>query len=270
MTKTHFHKQDLVQFFDDFLKTNEEKRISSYLVSNSNMPGPRGNLELANTFVELVESYFSKNPTQLWGICLKLSNISSDDAPVNDPKEFLTFCGTYAIGAIGSLSSIYFDQAMLRLKESANDTRWRTREAVAMGLQKLLTRTPERTLDVLEGWIENNQWLAMRAVAAGVAEPFLLKNEQIAGKAFLLHKKIFATILGVKNCKSSDFKNLRKGLGYTLSVVTRATPKQGFNFMRELVSSQDKDILWIVRQNLRKKRLVKNFPDEVTSLKKLL
>jgi hypothetical protein len=55
----------------------------------------------------------------------------------------------------------------------------------------------------------------MRAVVAGVAEPLLLRNEQIAKKALEFHKRIFAKILTTRERKSSDFRILKKGLGYT-------------------------------------------------------
>ena len=271
MTKTEFYKQDLTVLFNNFLKTDNEKKIFDYLAFNSNLPSPRGNLELAAAFVEMIEIYSSRSLKELWDLCKEATSISSDEAPVNDPKEFLTFCGTYAIGALGSLYPKYLDKSLFCLKELAHDPRWRTREAVAMGIQKLLKRQPEKTLKILEGWIENSNWLIMRAVAAGVAEPPVLRVEWIAKKALELHKKIFNRILCSTDRKSSEFKTMRKGLGYTFSVVICALPKEeGIGYMYQLVNSQDTDILWIIRQNLRKNRLIKKFPDEVVSLKELL
>ena len=40
--------------------------------------------------------------------------------------------------------------------------------------------------------------------------------------------------------------------------------------MRQLIDSQDADILWIVKENLKKKRLINNFPNEIATIKKLL
>ena len=40
--------------------------------------------------------------------------------------------------------------------------------------------------------------------------------------------------------------------------------------MATLVDSQDSDVLWIVKENLKKNRLVKNFPEQIESMKKLL
>ena len=269
MVNTKFSKQDLTELLEEFLITGDEKKLTEYLISESNLPGPRGNLELAKEFADFIEVNFSKNPERLWNLCITATEISSDEAPVNDPKEFLTFCGACAIGAIGSVSSSLFDKALFLLKELACDSRWRTREAVAMGLQKMIERKPEETLNALDVWIDNGDWLVMRAVAAGVAEPFLLRNAQIAKKALAFHKKIFAKILAAKERKSFEFKAMRKGLGYTFSVVICGLPKEGFRLMCDVASSQDADILWIVKQNLGKNRLIKSFPDEVASIKNL-
>ncbi len=156
MSKKENHKKDLVNLFDEFLKTGEEGKIIEYIISNSNLPGPRANLELAEAFAEVVENYFSKDPEGLWSFCLKLIKISSDEAPVNDPREFLPFCGACAIGAIGSVSSTLFHKALSSLQELADDPRWRIRESVAMGIQKLLAKQSQKTLKELESWIKND------------------------------------------------------------------------------------------------------------------
>ena len=270
MGKKEGHKQDLVGFFDDFIMVGDEGKIVEYLVSNSDLPGRRANLELGEAFAEVVEDYFGKDPERLWGLCLKLIEVSSDEAPVNDPREFLSFCGAWAIGGIGSVSSEFFQKALARLKELANDPRWRLREAVAFGIQKLVGRESEKTLKELEGWIVGGNWLEMRAVAAGVAEPGLLRDKQVVRQGLALHKKIFDQIITAEERKSEAFKKLKQALGYCLSVVVCAVSKEGFECMYQLIESNDADILWIVNENLKKNRLIKNFPDEVTSLKELL
>jgi hypothetical protein len=268
--KKESYKQDLTHFLDDFLKTGNKDEITEYLVSKSNLPSPRGNLELAMAFAEVVEAYPSRELEKLWELCLKLTKISADEAPTNNPREFLTFCGTCALGAIASVSPSFFEKALVLLRELADDPRWRIREAVAMGIQKLLTKESQGTLKALENWIADNDWLAMRAVAAGVAEPPILKDDTTARRALELHRKIFDRIRSSKERKSDAFKATRKGLGYTLSVVVCAAPKEGFALMQQLAGQQDTDILWIVKQNLKKNRLIKNFPDNVASIKELV
>jgi hypothetical protein len=69
--------------------------------------------------------------------------------------------------------------------------------------------------------------------------------------------------------RNDDFRVLRRTLGYTLSVVTAASPEQGFALMRECASWHDHDVHWILRENLRKKRLAK-FTHDTANLLKLL
>ena len=269
MSKKESHREDLADLLSDFLKTDDEEKIMNFLVSNSNLPGPRGNLELAEAFAEVVADYSVTYPQETWTLASRLADVSPKEAPVNNPKEFLPFCGVVAIGAIGSVHPTFFRKALAFLKKVADDPRWRTREAVAMGIQKLVAKQSKSTLKELESWIANNEWLAMRAVAAGVAEPALLKEKQIARSALELHRKIFAQILAVRERKSDEFKTLRQALGYSLSVVICGIPQEGFEYMRRLVDSQDVDILWIVKENLKKNRLIKNFPNQVAGIKKL-
>ena len=269
MSRKENYRKHFAYYFDEFFKSNDEEKLREYLLSNSNLPGPRGNLELAYAFAETVENYATTEPERMWSLCQELISVSSE-APTNDPREFLAFCGTLATGSIGSISSVFFQKALSRLQEFARDPRWRTREAVAMGLQRLLAKQSQKSLNALEEWIRNDNWLVMRAIAAGVAEPALLGDEQTARQALELHKKIFAHILSARQRKSEEFKTLRQGLGYTLSVVTVAIPKEGFEYVRLLVNSRDTDVLWIIKENLKKNRLTKNFPNEVAQINKLL
>jgi hypothetical protein len=270
MSKKEGHGEDLVHLLNEFLKTGDEEKIMEYLISNSNLPGPRGNLELANAFAEVAEDHSIRNPQKIWELASRLTDVSPNEAPVNDPKEFLPFCGVVAIGAIGSAHTTYYLKAITFLKKQANDPRWRTREAVAMGIQKLIAKQSENTLKELENWIEKNEWLAMRAVVAGVAEPALLRDEQTARGALESHKRIFTQILAARERKSDEFKTLRQALGYSLSVIICPVPQEGFEYMRQLIDSRDADILWIIKENLKKNRLIKNFPNEVAAIRRSL
>jgi hypothetical protein len=269
MNRKENYKEHLTDLTNEFLKTGNAENLAKYLTSNSNLPGPRGNLELAEVFADVVEDNARGESEKLWDLCMKLAQFSPVEAPVNNPKEFLVFCGARGVGVLGS-STAFFQKALSRLKELASDSRWRTREAVAMAIQSMIEKQPQKTLKELENWIENNNWLLMRAVAAGVAEPPLLKDKQTAESALELHKRIFAKIVTAQERKSDEFKTLKQGLGYSLSVVVCAVPKEGFEYMRQLAGTQDADILWIVKENLKKNRLLKNFPEEVASTKKLL
>ena len=269
MSKKESYKEHLTGFINAYLKTGITENLMEYLTSNSHLPGPRGNLELADVFADLVRDYGGREHEKLWSLCLQMSQFSLIEAPVNNPKEFLVFCGARGVGVLGA-SPRFFQEAMSRLKELASDARWRTREGVAMAIQGMIEKQPQGTLKGIEEWVERDNWLVMRAVAAGVAEPALLKDERTAESAFELHKQIFSKIAAARERKSSEFKTLKQGLGYSLSVVVRAVPGEGFEYMRQLAEQQDADVLWIVKENLKKNRLLKNFPEEVASTKKLL
>ena len=59
--------------------------------------------------------------------------------------------------------------------------------------------------------------------------------------------------------KSRDeaFKVLRQGMGYCWSVAVVALPEDGKPLMEHWVNSEDKDIRWMMKENLKKNRLVK-------------
>ena len=263
MGKREKHKQDLTGLLDASLVTGEVQELLGYIVSNSNLPGPRGNLELAHAFADVVEAHSASAETKLWELCVQMTEVSVDEAPVNDPRELIPFCGAMGIGTIGSLSPALFEPALTTLRTLANDPRWRMREGVCFGLQRLLAGRRRDTLEALEAWVAAGALLEMRAAAAAVAEPALLKERETAISALTLHQGIIDQVLEATERKREAFRVLRKGLGYTVSVVVCALPEEGFAFMAQLVETRDPDVLWIVRQNLKKSRLVKGFPESV-------
>lgn len=54
---------------------------------------------------------------------------------------------------------------------------------------------------------------------------------------------------------SEAFKALRKGLGYCWSVATCASPDAGKALMETWFACDDRDVRWVMRQNLMKARL---------------
>ncbi len=268
MGKKESYKEPLTNLINEFLKTANIDNLTDYLAANSNLPSPRGNLELADAFSDIIKDYSSREPEKLWSLSMKLTQFTPTEAPTDNPKEFLVFCGARGIGALGA-SSAFFEKAVVRLEELAGDSRWRTREAVAMALQTMIEKRSEETLKELRKWVENGSWLVMRAVAAGTAEPAVLKEQKTALTALDLHKQILAKVAAARE-RSADFKTLRQGLGYSLSVIVCAVPKEGFEFMRQLTDYKGEDILWIVKENLKKNRLIKKSPKEVAAINELL
>jgi hypothetical protein len=270
MNKHEIYRNNLVDLLNKYFKTNQAEPLEAYLINNSNLPGPRGNLELAGAFANVVQICSANASEALWQLCSKLIDISSNEAPTNDPSEFLPFCGAVAIGALASVQQNRFEESMMILKRLANDSRWRMREAICFAMQRLMQVNSQAAMNELETWISRGTLFELRAVAAIVADPPRLKTEWIAIRSLQFHKQIVERFIQIDERKSEPFRILRQGLGYTISVVVCAAPKQGFEFLRQLIHSGDKELLWVVRENLKKNRLLKNFPQEVAWLTKEL
>ena len=69
--------------------------------------------------------------------------------------------------------------------------------------------------------------------------------------------EITASLEHVGDRKGDAFQALRKGMGYCWSVAVAALPEAGKERMERWFVSDDRDVRWIMRQNLRKKRLAR-------------
>ncbi len=236
MTKLDDYRQTLKKL-DDWIP---------FLRKESGLPGPRGNLELAHA----VAQEGSKN---------QFEQLLSFEAQENTPEVFLVFCGVVGLGRLAASEPKLFD----RLRSYASDPRWRVREAVATGLQLAGDQDTDLLLQEMQKWSKGN-WYEKRAAAAALAEPRLLKAPKHARQALQVLDKITASMektTAAKDQRSSpadeSFKVLRQGMGYCWSVVVAALPEAGRPLMEKWLESQDKDIRWMMKENLKKNRLVK-------------
>ncbi|MFW9773914.1 MAG: hypothetical protein ACFFEO_17310, partial [Candidatus Thorarchaeota archaeon] len=85
-----------------------------------------------------------------------------------------------------------------------------------------------------------------------------------------LHELIFSKIISCDDFSSDEFKILKKGLSYTLSVIVQANPVEGFKFLEDYIIMENKPIQMIIKENLKKNRLTKNFPREVALIRQKL
>jgi hypothetical protein len=253
---------DLPSLVKDYLQSGDSSRLMEAIENHSNLPGPRANLELAAAFGDLMEEMAHASGDQLWELCLGFVTVTPEEGPVNDPKEFIPFCGAVGIGALGSRLDTFYDEALTTLRELSRDRRWRLREAVRMGLQRILRAHTENTLEDLQHWIPEGNPLEMRAVAASVSDLEFLLDQSFANRALDLHKEILDKIGCIKDRKAKSFRVLRKALGYTLSILICALPEAGLELIDELITSKDTDLIWIARSNLKKRRVLRNFPEE--------
>jgi len=233
MNKSETYRQTLARLVD----------WEPYLLQESGLPGPRGNLELAQVVADegdraLFEHFLTYTPQV---------------APTNDPHEFLAFCGVVGLGRLLAEGE---ERILDQLRPFASDPRWRMREGVAMALQRLGKQDMRRLLTAMQTW-SRGDWLEKRAAAAALAEPVLLHNEKDALEALQILDQITASMENSSETKNEQFKVLQQGMSYCWSVVVAAAPEQGKQLMEKWLACPDRAIQRIMQENLKKNRLVR-------------
>ncbi|TFB84187.1 hypothetical protein E3O44_16910 [Cryobacterium algoricola] len=211
--------------------------LDAYLTEHSGLPGPRGNLELADAFAVTADS----------ATILRLAE--SDD-------EYLRFCGTEAVGRL-ALEQPANPTLRLLLRERAGDPLWRVREAAARALQIVGDADPALMLALVTEWSADPSPLVRRAAIAGICEPRLLKSPQAcaAALAACLNCTEWIAALPADGRRDPGVRTLRQALGYCWSVAIAADPGPGLAAFERMRAVADPDIRWIVRTNLTKARL---------------
>ena len=235
MTKPETYRQTL-QKVDDWVP---------FLMKHSGLPGPRGNLELAYAVAET-------------GTQKQFEQFLTFDVDENTPEVFVLFCGIVGLGKLAAKEPELFSQ----LRKYASDRRWRIREAVPTGLQLTGDQDLDLLLSEMKKWIKGN-WYEKRAAAAILAEPRLLRKAKHAKQALQILDEITASMETDDKSRDESFKVLRQGLGYCWSVVVAALPDAGKPMLEKWLRSEDKDIRWVIKENLKKNRLIKMDADWV-------
>jgi len=231
MTKAEHYRQ-ILSTLDDW---------DTFLLQESGLPGPRGNLELAQVVADeggeaLFWRYLGYGPAI---------------APTNSAQEFLAFCGVVGLGRLLAEGKT---EVLATLHRCAAAPRWRTREGVAMALQRWGEQDMAALLREMADWSRGNP-LEQRAAAAALCEPKLLKDPPQVEAVLQILDQITASVTTANDRKSEAFKALRKGLGYCWSVAVVAYPAAGKPLLEKWLVSNDKDVRWIMKENLKKDRL---------------
>jgi hypothetical protein len=215
----------------------------AYLLQESGLPGPRGNIELARAVAEEGDAALFE----------RFLGFDVQQAPTNSPHEFLAFCGVLGLGKLLANGQT---EVLQRLRTAASDPRWRTREAVAMALQRWGDVSMDALLSEMDVWSQGTL-LEQRAAAAALCEPRLLCEEAHAEWVLRILDRITDSLQRVQDRRQDAFRVLRKGLGYCWSVAVAAHPAEGKRMMERWLESGDPDVRWIMRENLKKKRLLR-------------
>ena len=137
-----------------------------------------------------------------------------------------------------------------------------------MALQRMGEASFPTLRELLSSWQEGASHLEQRAVMAALAHPPTLADPEVARYSLGVSDRILAGIasLGPEARKAEEYRVLRQGLEYALSVFVAALPGEGFPFLERWAASEDPDARRIVRSNLGKARLTKKFPAEVAAV----
>jgi hypothetical protein len=126
-----------------------------------------------------------------------------------------------------------------------------------MALQRLGDVNMGQLIAAMGEWSQGIA-LEQRAAAAALCEPRLLGHAQYTRNVLGILDQITASIEQVKCDRRSEyFLALRKGLGYCWSVAVASLPEEGKALMEKWLVKSDPDIRWIMKENLKKKRLVR-------------
>jgi hypothetical protein len=209
------------------------RKWDDFLLKNSGLPGPRGNLELAQAVADLAD----------------------------EPRIRKWLCG--AVG-LGRLLVEGRREVLKDLRRLAADSRWRMREGVAMALQRWGEHDFDAMVKGILPWARGGPY-ERRAVVAGLCEPALLKGPREAERVLQIVDSITASLPRPDARKTDEFQALRKGLAYGWSVAVCAGPEPGKALMEKWFLSDDRDVIWIMKENLKKNRLVRMDPAWVKS-----
>ena len=206
----------------------------AFLDANSGLPGPRGNIELAMALADLADSELVDDL------------LSSGD-------EYRMFCGAICLGTSAAANDV-----AARMRALATEDRWRIREGVAIGLQRLGDSDPAALHRIVEEWVDDPDPLVQRAAIAAICEPRLLRDPAAAAVAIEACKRATSQLAArpLQTRREPGVRTLRQALGYCWSVAVAADPRPGLTEFQRLDDS-DPDIAWIVTNNLRKKRLAR-------------
>ena len=214
-----------------------------FLVAESHLPGPRGNLELAAAVADEAPSDWLYAHVAA----------SAEEAPENTPACFIVCCATQGLGRLAAMGDA---QAIMGLRALASDERWRVRESVAMALQRLGDADFDRLLAVAGEWSEGGP-LEQRAAAAAICEPRLLTDDRHAGRVMAILDRITRSIEASTDRRSEAFRALRQGMGYCWSVAIAAWPEAGKAAFEAWLDTSNADVRWVLRANLKKNRLAR-------------
>ena len=125
-----------------------------------------------------------------------------------------------------------------------------------MALQRWGRSDMDALVSEMRAWSEGTR-LEQRAAAAALCEPALLRDQDQCGAVLEILDHITRSIEGATDRRTEEFRVLRQALGYCWSVAASAAPGLGVPMLGEWMGTTDTDVRWVMRQNLKKERLLR-------------
>lgn len=125
-----------------------------------------------------------------------------------------------------------------------------------MALQRIGDVNIDFLLSEMEEWSKGNLF-EKRAVIAALCEPRLLSSDRIVGSVLKILDQVTTSFSGLKDRNIEGFEVLKKGLAYCWSVAVAAYPEEGKKLFEKWIRTRDRDVVCVMKQNLKKNRLLK-------------
>ena len=131
-------------------KGGSTDKLYRELMTASGLPGTRANIALANALADEC----ARRGKPMDALLTKMAGISADEMPGGSPMEFIPMCGVLAWGARGASDPKVRREALTLLHESADDLRYRVREAVILSLVRLGAVMGDELVTEVEPWMD--------------------------------------------------------------------------------------------------------------------
>lgn len=229
--------------------------LRSYLNENSNLPGPRGNLTLAERLSKLVSRTWKEKREYL---------IEALEQWRASDNEYLLFCYYSTLGHLMAHHPEEDAWAKGALYEGNFSKHWRAREAVTFAVVAMLKTRPRYTLDLLKQWNQNSHIIVLRNILVALADPTSLKSNLEIGEELrdYIHKAINIVKKPSEEEKANEsYKLLKKSLGFVLSVAAMEDSRI-VDDMMGWVNLGNRELVSIVKQNAKKNRFKKRYPEK--------
>jgi len=251
------------RIWTDAVSRRDVEVINHFLIANSGLPGPRGNLTLSHEAAEKTAALWSSD------VVFAKTLLRSWET---SQMEYLRHCFTVACGAVCRDHSETRGELVPKMKQCLYDRFWRTREGVMFGLQEMTLKDPAYVVNLLEDWCREPDAMLLRNAVIVLSEPRLLKaDSKVIASCSSFHTRAISFYLNSSKTerKTSDFQLLKKTLGFSVSVLISVDPSH-FPLLEGWAAIDDDDARWIVKENLKKARIAKAFPDKVANLARIV